>query len=119
VVGFKRQRACQLCFGASWGVSGRSALAERMYDGFPGYEVKSAGTEQSARTPLTKDHIEWADSIFVMETEHLEKLQDRFGEELAGKKIVRLHIPDIYCYMESALIDELKAALSGHVEVPE
>jgi predicted protein tyrosine phosphatase len=97
----------------------RSVTAERIYDGFPGYEVKSAGTEQSARTPLTKEHIKWADSIFVMETEHLEKLQDRFGEELAGKKMVCLHIPDIYRYMEPALIEELKAALSGHVEVPE
>jgi predicted protein tyrosine phosphatase len=97
----------------------RSLTAERMYDGFPGYEVKSAGTEQSARTPLTKEHIERADTIVVMEPEHLEKLQDRCGEELAGKKIVCLHIPDIYRYMEPALIDELKAALSGHVEVPE
>ena len=30
-----------------------------------------------------------------------------------------LHIPDIYRCMEPALIDELKIALSGHVEVPE
>jgi predicted protein tyrosine phosphatase len=97
----------------------RSLTAEKMYEGFPVYEVKSAGTEQSARTPLTKELIEWADSIFVMETEHLEKVQDRFAEELAGKKIVCLHIADIYCYMEPALIDELKAALSGHVEPPQ
>jgi predicted protein tyrosine phosphatase len=37
-----------------------------MYDGFPGYEVKSAGTELSARTPVTQEHIDWADMIFVM-----------------------------------------------------
>jgi predicted protein tyrosine phosphatase len=97
----------------------RSLTAERMYDGFAGYEVKSAGTEQSAKTPLTKEHIKWADMIFVMETEHLEKLRDRFGEELTEKKVVCLHIPDIYRYMEPALIDELKAALSGLVQVPE
>jgi predicted protein tyrosine phosphatase len=65
------------------------------------------------------DWVEWADTIFVMEAEHLEKLQDRFGEELAGKKIVCLHIRDIYRYMEPALIVVLKAALSGHVEAPE
>ena len=97
----------------------RSLTAERMYAGFPGYEVKSAGTEESARTPLTKEHIEWADMVFVMEPEHLEQLHDRFGEELAGKKVICLHIEDIYRYMEPALIDELKAALRGHVEVPE
>jgi predicted protein tyrosine phosphatase len=97
----------------------RSLTAEWMYDGFTSYEVRSAGTEQSARTPMTKEHVAWADVIFVMETEHLEKLQDRFGEEPAGKKIICLNIPDIYRYMEPALIDELKTALSGHVEVPE
>jgi predicted protein tyrosine phosphatase len=96
----------------------RSLTAERMYEGFPGYEVKSAGTEESARTVLTKDHVEGADVIFVMETDHLQKLS-KFGGLLVGKKIVCLHIPDIYCYMEPALIDELKAALSGHVELPE
>ena len=68
---------------------------------------------------MTKGHLEWADMIFVIKTEHLEKLQDRFGEELAGKKVDCLNIPDIYRYMEPALIDEPKAALSGYVEVPE
>jgi predicted protein tyrosine phosphatase len=38
---------------------------------------------------------------------------------LSGKKIICLNIPDIYRYMEPALIDELKAAVTGHVEVPE
>jgi predicted protein tyrosine phosphatase len=31
--------------------------------------------------------------------------------------LICLHIEDIYRYMEPALIDELKAALSGYVEV--
>jgi predicted protein tyrosine phosphatase len=35
------------------------------------------------------------------------------------KKIICLNIPDVYRYMEPALIDELKAALRGYVEVPE
>jgi len=41
------------------------------------------------------------------------------GGLLSGKKIICLNIPDIYRYMEPALIDELKAALSEHVQVPE
>ncbi len=81
--------------------------------------MKSAGTEASARTPLTKEHIEWADMIFVMEPEHLQQLQSEHGGSLAGKKIICLHIPDIYRCMEPALIEELKAALRGHIEVPE
>jgi predicted protein tyrosine phosphatase len=57
--------------------------------------------------------------IFVMEPEHLERLQLEYGDLLSEKKIICLNIPDIYSYMEPDLIDELKAALRGHVEVPE
>ena len=34
------------------------------------------------------------------------------------KRLICLRIPDPYRYMEPALIDELKAALTQHVEVP-
>jgi predicted protein tyrosine phosphatase len=97
----------------------RSLTAEMLYEGFPGYEVKSAGTELSARIPVTQEHVQWADMIFVMEPEHEQILQEQFGQALEEKNVICLNIPDIYCYMEPALIDELKAALSGHVEVPE
>ncbi len=97
----------------------RSPTAEAMYQGFPGYEVKSAGTELSARILLTQEHVEWADMIFVMEPEHLERVQFEYSGLLSGKKIICLNIPDIYSYMEPALINELKAALRWHIEVPE
>jgi predicted protein tyrosine phosphatase len=97
----------------------RSLTAEKMYDGFAGYEVRSAGTELSARIPVTQEHVRWADMIFVMEQEHEQILMERFGEALEDKKIICLSIPDIYRLMEPALIDELKSALSGYVEVPE
>ena len=97
----------------------RSLTAERMDEGFPGYAAKSAGTEESARTPLTREHVEWADMIFVMETEHLQCLQKEYGGLLAGKEVICLHIPDIYRYMQPALIEELKTKLSDHVQVPE
>ena len=97
----------------------RSPTAEKLYDGLPGYEVKSAGTETSARTPVTQEHIDWADMIFVMEPEHEQVLKEQFGEALEDKNVFCLDIPDVYSYMEPALINELKAVLSGYVEVPE
>jgi predicted protein tyrosine phosphatase len=54
-----------------------------------------------------------------MEPEHLEGLQLEYGGLLSGKRIICPNSPDIYRFMEPALIDELKAALRGHVEVPE
>jgi predicted protein tyrosine phosphatase len=97
----------------------RSLTAETMCQGFPGYDVRSAGTEPGARIRVNPGHIGWADTIFVMEKKHVRILRERFGEALDGKTIICLHIEDIYRYMEPALIDELKAALSGYVEAPE
>ena len=97
----------------------RSLTAERLYQGFPGYAVKSAGTSPAARIRVNEGHIGWADIIFVMEKKHGRMLREKFGESLDGKEIVCLHIPDDYRCMEPALIAELKAKLSEYVRVPE
>ena len=97
----------------------RSLTAEAIYQGFPGYAVKSAGTEPGARIRVNDGHIGWADIIFVMEKKHGRILREKFWEALDGKTVICLRIPDIYRHMEPALIEDLKAALSGYVEVPE
>jgi predicted protein tyrosine phosphatase len=38
---------------------------------------------------------------------------------LVGKRVICLHLPDDYGYMDSDLIELLKAKLSEYVEVPE
>jgi predicted protein tyrosine phosphatase len=97
----------------------RSLTAEQMLRGVPGYAVKSAGIEPRSRIRVNGGHIGWADLIFVMEKKHRRILEEDFPEALAGKKIVCLHIPDVYRYMEPELIDELKNGLSQHIELPE
>jgi predicted protein tyrosine phosphatase len=96
----------------------RSLTAEKMYQGFPGYSVRSAGTEQNARIRVTEGHIGWADLIFVMEKRHKERLEERFPDVLAGKKIICLHISDDYQFMEDPLQELLKERLRAHIEVP-
>ncbi len=97
----------------------RSFMAEVIYEGFSGYAVKSAGTEDSARIRLTEEDIQWANMIFVMESVHAQELQRRFGGLLSGKKVICLQIPDIYRCLEPTLIKELKTKLREHVQVPE
>ena len=97
----------------------RSLTAEHLYQGFLDYAVKSAGTSPGARIRVTEEHVRWADLIFVMEQKHARILKQSFPEALRGKRIICLHLPDIYRYMEPALIDELKALLSPYIEVPE
>lgn len=90
-----------------------------MYEGFPGYEVRSAGTEQGARIRVTEGHIGWADKIFVMEKRHIDRLRDRFGDALAGKELICLHIGDDYRFMSADLIAVLREQLRAYVDVPE
>jgi predicted protein tyrosine phosphatase len=96
----------------------RSFTAEKMYEGFPGYAVKSAGVEPEARVVVNQDHIEWTDLVFVMESDHTTRLREMFGAALDGKTIINLCIPDVYRPMSPALIEALKARLRAHVPVP-
>ncbi len=97
----------------------RSLTAERILNGVNGYDVRSAGTEKDARIKVTAGHIGWADMIFVMEKKHRRRLEEKFGDSLAGKEVVCLNIPDDYELMDPDLIDLLFEKLSPHIEVPE
>ena len=97
----------------------RSLTAEKMLAGVAGYRTASAGTQPGARVVVTAGQLRWADLIFCMEKAHLQKLRDRFPDDLAGKSVVTLHIPDAYQFMADDLIDELRAKLAEHLELPE
>ncbi|MEP6662142.1 MAG: protein tyrosine phosphatase [Verrucomicrobiota bacterium] len=96
----------------------RSLTAEKMYLGFPGYAVRSAGTEENARVRVNEGHIGWADLIFTMEKRHNERLLDKFPDSLRGKKLICLHIDDDYQFMNSNLQEILRERLKPHIEVP-
>lgn len=96
----------------------RSLTAERIMDGVPGLQARSAGTEPGARVRVNAGHLGWADVVFVMEPRHRQRLMQKFGDALQGKAIVCLHVPDDYEYMDDALVEILRARLEGHIEFP-
>ena len=96
----------------------RSLTAEKMFEGSPLYQVRSAGTQPGARIVVTEGHLGWADLIFCMEKSHVNLLRQKFPEAVQGKRVVALHIPDEYDFMQPELVDELRAALAGHVTLP-
>jgi predicted protein tyrosine phosphatase len=95
----------------------RSLTAEEIFKGWPGYEVRSAGTQDAARVRVTVGHVGWADIIFAMEKDHLNKLRMRFPEAMEGKRVVTLHIPDEYTFMQPELVDELRTKVEEYLEV--
>jgi predicted protein tyrosine phosphatase len=96
----------------------RSPTAERLYDGMPGYEARSAGTAAEAKTKLTAELLEWADIVFVMEQKHIEKLRAGFKASLRGRRLICLDIPDKYGYMSRDLIRLLRERLAMYIDPP-
>ncbi|HWD91628.1 MAG TPA: protein tyrosine phosphatase [Verrucomicrobiae bacterium] len=93
----------------------RSLTAEKIFDRTDGIQARSAGTEPGARIRVTAGHLSWADTIFVMEKKHLRRLQDKFPEDVAGKKVICLHIADDYEFMQPELVDLLQAGVSPYL----
>ena len=96
----------------------RSLTAEKLFEGFADYQVRSCGTQPDARIVITEGHVGWADWIFCMEKSHLNRIRRKFPEALHGKRVVCLHIPDAYDFMDPELLDELRAKLGLYVALP-
>jgi predicted protein tyrosine phosphatase len=92
----------------------RSLTAETIFKGEPAWDVRSAGTEESARIKVTAGHLGWADVIVVMEKRHKERLRQKYPEALAAKPCVCLFIADDYDFMDSNLIELLREKMREH-----
>lgn len=104
-----KKRVLFICSRNKW----RSPTAQELFRDSDTIEADSAGTEKGARVMVEPDHVGWADVIYVMEVRHAGRLKAMFGPLLKGKRIVVLGIPDIYGYMDPALIETLRAKLKG------
>jgi predicted protein tyrosine phosphatase len=85
----------------------RSATAHKIFESDPRFEVDSAGTDQSADTVLEPEQLEWADAILVMEKYHRNFIREKYPEYYTQKKIICLHIPDDFDFMQPELIEIL------------
>ncbi len=93
----------------------RSPTAEQVFANWPGIEVSSAGTNNDAENPLTPEQIEWADIVFVMEKAHRSKVQTKYRALLNQKRLICLHIPDEYEFMDPYLVELLQAKVPRHL----
>jgi len=90
----------------------RSRTAETIFKNNGLHPIKSAGTEKSARIRITQNMINWADTIFVMESKHKKRILDNFALNQEEKNLEVLDIPDEYQYMDSDLVEILEIKLS-------
>lgn len=81
----------------------RSATAHEIYKNDDRFEIESAGTDDSAATVISRELIEWAESIIVMEKHHRNAIRKKFPDLYESKRIVCLYIPDDYDFMDKYL----------------
>ena len=86
----------------------RSLTAETIYQHDDRFSVKSAGTDETANTKISREIIEWADYILVMEKKHRNIIHKLYPNLYANKRIICFYIPDEYQYMDKQLIAILK-----------
>ncbi|MEM7528371.1 MAG: phosphotyrosine protein phosphatase [Pseudomonadota bacterium] len=86
----------------------RSPTAAQVFAEWPGVRTDFGGVSRDADDALSRDQIDWADLIMVMEQRHITRLNERFGKALAGRRIVNLRVPDRYRFMDGALVTLLE-----------
>tara|TARA_Y100000310_G_scaffold289971_1_gene316797 strand:- start:3353 stop:3655 length:303 start_codon:yes stop_codon:yes gene_type:complete len=86
----------------------RSKTAEKLFKGR--FNTKSAGLYNE--NPVTKQQLQWADKIIVMEDHQRTELSKRFPKEYMQKQILSINIPDIYHFDQPELKEILKNNLN-------
>ena len=85
----------------------RSPTAEKVFKSDI-INTKSAGTSKKAKKVVDSKDIKWADTVYVMEEKHKQRLMAYFPDNVKFKEVVVLDIPDNYKYMDKKLISILK-----------
>ncbi len=81
----------------------RSKTAEGLFK--DRFQTKSAGLYNE--NPITKQDLDWADTVVVMEDHQRTEISKRFPKQYLKKQILSLKIPDIYHFNQPELIELL------------
>lgn len=86
----------------------RSATAHEIFNNDNRFDVKSAGTDISATTVISRELLDWANSIIAMEKHHRNYIREKYPDIYNNKKNVCLYVPDEYDFMDKELISILE-----------
>ena len=89
----------------------RSPTAERIYRNDPRVAVRSVGVSEQSRRRLTREDLQWADLVLVMEKRYASRIREQFSAAMATElpPMHSLDIPDDFEFMEESLIELIRA----------
>jgi predicted protein tyrosine phosphatase len=90
----------------------RSRTAEFIFKNDNRFSVRSAGLSPKSDRKISENDLNWADLVFVMETEQRAKIWEVY-RHIELPKIEILHIPDDYEFMDEELIEILSDRING------
>ena len=77
-----------------------------------GHPTDLAGLSADADERVSSEHLEWADTVAVMERAQLSRLKRQMGPHLKGKQLICLDIPDRFEFAQPELVDLITARLT-------
>ncbi|MEO8077207.1 MAG: phosphotyrosine protein phosphatase [Acidobacteriota bacterium] len=93
----------------------RSASAERLFCKRPDLDVRSAGTHGDAMVRVNQRMLDWAEVVFTMDDDQRRWLDRSFPGHPAVSRLICLDIPDIYQFLEPALVTLLEERVAPHL----
>ncbi len=84
----------------------RSRTAEYIFKNDDRFNIRSAGLSPKSDRKISENDLNWADLVFVMETEQRAKIWGLY-RHLDLPSIEVLNIPDDYEFMDAELVDML------------
>ena len=84
----------------------RSRTAEHIFKNDNRFNIRSAGLSPKSDRKISENDLNWADLVFVMETNQRAKIWEVYSH-VEMPTIEILHIPDDYEFMDDELVDIL------------
>lgn len=94
----------------------RSRTAERIFKNDDRFNVRSAGLSPKSDRKISENDLNWADLVFVMETEHRAKIWGLY-RHLELPTIEVLNIADDYEFMNDELIEMLTDRINNTLRI--
>ncbi len=84
----------------------RSRTAEFIFKNDPRFSIRSAGLSPKSDRKISENDLNWADLVFVMESDQIAKIKEVYAM-LQLPRIEVLEIPDDYEFMNEELVEML------------
>jgi predicted protein tyrosine phosphatase len=84
----------------------RSRTAEHIFKNDDRFSIRSAGLSPKSERKISENDLNWADLVFVMESDQRGKIWELYSH-MDLPTIEVLHIPDDYEFMNEELVEML------------